>query len=81
MGADVTPAGFRPTGAAPARRPAPVCAVSLIDRRTGRLHRINGTPLVLYTRQPDVALSELMEGRDPSHWHARIEPLGQEPMR
>jgi hypothetical protein len=52
------------------------CAVHLIDRRTGRTHRVNGSPLVLFTRRPDEAAAELLEGRDRSIWEARIEPLG-----
>lgn len=54
------------------------CAVRLIDRRTGRPHRINGAPLVVYTRQPHLAVAELLRGRDPALWEARIEPLGTE---
>ena len=61
--------------------PAPVlsptaCAVHLIDRRTGQSHRINGRPLVLFTRRPDEAVAELLEGRDASVWEARVEPIG-----
>ncbi|MBL8562460.1 MAG: hypothetical protein JNN06_09280 [Gemmobacter sp.] len=54
----------------------PTCAVRLVDRRTGALHRINGTPLTLYTRRPQEAAAELLAGRDPAHWEARIEQLG-----
>ena len=53
----------------------PTCAVRLVDRRTGALHRINGTPLTLFTRRPAEAVAELLAGRDPAHWEARIEPL------
>lgn len=51
-------------------------AVRLIDRRTGQTHRINGSPLVILTRRPDVAAAELLEGRDPAVWEARIDPIG-----
>lgn len=51
------------------------CAVRLIDRRTGTAHRINGTPLVIFTREPGVAVAELLDGRDLSVWEARIETL------
>ncbi len=51
------------------------CAVRLVDRRTGQTHRINGRPLVLYTRNPADAVADLLEGRDPSVWEARIEPI------
>lgn len=53
------------------------CSVRLIDRRTGRTHRINGSPLVLFTNRPDEAAAELLQGRDAAVWEARIEPLGQ----
>lgn len=51
------------------------CAVRLIDRRTGQTHRINGRPLVLYTRNPAEAVADLLEGRDATVWEARIEPI------
>ncbi len=49
------------------------CAVRLIDRRTGQTHRINGSPLVLFTRNPTEAIAELLRGRDASVWEARVE--------
>ena len=52
------------------------CAVHLIDRRTGQSHRINGRPLVLFTRTPDEAAAGLLHGRDASVWEARVEPIG-----
>ena len=52
------------------------CAVRLIDRRTGQTHRINGSPLMLFTKTPEVAAAELLSGRDASVWEARIEPIG-----
>lgn len=52
------------------------CAVRLIDRRTGLTHRINGSPLVLFTRNPAEAVAELLAGRDASVWEARVEPIG-----
>jgi hypothetical protein len=51
------------------------CSVGLIDRRTGAAHRINGAPLVVFTRRPDEAAADLMDGRDPAVWEVRIEPL------
>jgi hypothetical protein len=70
--------GLMPTG-----RPAPslraaTCAVRLIDRRTGAAHRINGSPLVIYTREPHAAAADLLAGRDPSFWEVRVEPLERE---
>ncbi|MCT8331492.1 hypothetical protein [Albidovulum sediminis] len=52
------------------------CAVRLVDRRTGRTHRINGSPLILFTRSPDEAVAELLSGRDAAVWEARVEPIG-----
>jgi hypothetical protein len=54
----------------------PTCAVRLIDRRTGSVHRINGTPLVVFTRNPDEAAADLLQGRDGSLWEARIDRIG-----
>lgn len=56
-----------------------LAAVRLIDRRTGRAHRINGTPLVLYTRNPAEAVAELLRGRDPRNWETRIEAIPSSP--
>ncbi len=53
------------------------CSVRLIDRRTGQTHRINGSPLVLFTRRPEEAVAELLAGRDATVWEARIEPIGR----
>ncbi|MFN3276248.1 MAG: hypothetical protein ACK41U_16435 [Paracoccus sp. (in: a-proteobacteria)] len=57
----------------PARRP--LCAITLIDRRTGRPHRVNGAPLVALSRDPDHAAAELLTGRDIRLWETRIQPL------
>lgn len=51
------------------------CAVQLFDRRTGRAHRINGTPLVIFTRNPAAAVADLLQGRDPANWEARIHEI------
>ncbi|QYZ70069.1 hypothetical protein [Neotabrizicola shimadae] len=55
-----------------------LCAVSLIDRRTGRPHRVNGAPLLVFTRTPDSAATDLMRGRDPDIWETRIDLIGRE---
>ena len=49
--------------------------VSLIDRRTGRAHRVSGSPLVRFTHDPQSAVRELLDGRDSRLWETRIEPL------
>ncbi|SCX85895.1 hypothetical protein [Paracoccus tibetensis] len=54
---------------------APLCAITLIDRRTGRPHRVNGAALVALSRDPDGAAAELLAGRDPRIWSARVQPL------
>ncbi|MCZ8077627.1 MAG: hypothetical protein O9289_15255 [Rhodobacteraceae bacterium] len=71
-------------GRAMSAMPAPLsqaCAVRLIDRRTGQTHRINGSPLVLFTKSPDEAVAELLSGRDAAVWEARVEPIGTAPRK
>jgi hypothetical protein len=51
-------------------------AVCLIDRRTGQPHRVNGSALVLFTRSPEEAAADLLQGRDTTVWEVLIEPLG-----
>lgn len=51
------------------------CAVRLMDRRTGAVHRVNGTPLMIVTRNPQAAAVELLDGRDPTLWEAWVEPF------
>jgi hypothetical protein len=53
------------------------CAVRLIDRRTGLTHRVNGSPLLIFTRNPAEAVADLLEGRDASVWETRVEALGE----
>lgn len=69
----VPAAGRRPDIAPSAQGMNRACAVHLIDRRTGAAHRINGTPLVIFTHDPQAAAAELLEGRDPANWEARVE--------
>lgn len=54
------------------------CSVRLIDRRTGRTHRVNGAPMVVQSREPHRTASEMLRGRDPAIWEARIEVLRPE---
>lgn len=65
----------RATAARSAARPQ-TCAVRLIDRRTGQTHRVNGSPLLIFTKSPGEAAEDLLAGRDRSLWEARIEPIG-----
>lgn len=51
------------------------CAVRLIDRRTGRPHRVNGRAVVLFSSRPETAAAELLMGRDASVWEVRIEQI------
>lgn len=55
--------------------PGSVCAVTLVDRRTGAALRLNGSRVVIYTRSPEIAAQELLAGRDPSVWDLRVQPL------
>lgn len=52
-----------------------LCAVTLIDRRTGSPARRNGTRLQVLTRNPQTAAADFLAGRDPLVWDVRIEPL------
>jgi hypothetical protein len=68
--------------AQPSNRVTPqVCAVRLIDRRTGSVHRVNGAPLVIFARDTAAATAELMANRDQSLWDIRIDPLPVEVTR
>lgn len=58
------------------RTASATCAVRLVDRRTGLTHRVNGSPLVIFTRNPAEAIADLLEGRDARVWEARIDPIG-----
>lgn len=51
------------------------CAVQLFDRRTGSVHRINGAALIVFTRDPEAAVADLLEGRDPALWEVRVSDL------
>lgn len=68
------PAGTAMAGMTPAA--GATCAVRLVDRRTGQTHRVNGSPLTIFTKAPDEAARELLRNRDAAVWEARIEPLG-----
>ncbi len=61
--------------AANAANAAPVCAVRLINRRTGMVHRINGAPLVMFTRTPQDATQDLLRNRDATEWGVLVETL------
>ncbi|WP_104490925.1 MULTISPECIES: hypothetical protein [Paracoccus] len=53
----------------------PRYAVSLIDRRTGKPHRISDIPLRLITCEPFETARELMRDRDPARWDTAIDRL------
>ena len=61
--------------------PRQTFAVQLVDRRTGRIHRVNGSPQVLLTHQPEHAAAELLKGRDAAVWEARIDAIEQKVTR
>lgn len=54
---------------------APRYAVSPIDRRTARPHRISDIPLRPITGVPFETACELMRHRDPSRWDTAIHRL------
>ncbi|WP_233253258.1 hypothetical protein [Paracoccus binzhouensis] len=58
-----------------AAMPTPRYAVSLIDRRTGRPHRISDIPLRLITCEPFETARDLMRDRDPALWDTAIHRL------
>lgn len=62
-------------------RPAPLCVVRLIDRRTGAQHRVNGMPLSVFTHSPQATITDMMSGRDPALWEARVDLMDQMPRR
>ncbi|MDR5651175.1 hypothetical protein [Ruixingdingia sedimenti] len=49
--------------------------VSLIDRRTGATHRVNGAPLRLFSADPEATAGALLRNRDPRHWETRVARL------
>ncbi|ESW59762.1 MAG: hypothetical protein Q27BPR15_15690 [Rhodobacter sp. CACIA14H1] len=51
------------------------CAISLIDRRTGSVHRVNGAPLTVFSRNPAEAAADLLRHRDASLWDVRIDTI------
>lgn len=61
---------------APLQQANATCSVQLIDRRTGASHRVGGAILQVFTRTPDQAVAEMLAGRDPAVWEARVSPLG-----
>ncbi|MCE6951315.1 hypothetical protein LAZ40_16565 [Cereibacter sphaeroides] len=54
-------------------RPAgPVWSLHLVNRETGDVLRLNGMPLVIYTRDASEGLAALLEDRDPRLWRAEV---------
>lgn len=53
----------------------PLFSVRLVDRRTGSVPKLNGIPLAMMTRQPKLAVTNLMRGRNRAVWRAEIEPV------
>lgn len=51
------------------------CAVQLIDRRAGAPHRRDGRALTVLTHQPEQAAADLLRGRNPALWKARVDRL------
>jgi hypothetical protein len=57
---------------------APLFAVTLIDTRTGRPHRVAGSVMTLFTRDPDEAEQELLRDRDRGLWKVEVRGFGPE---
>jgi hypothetical protein len=55
-------------GRATAWRRRSIWAVSLVDRESGEPHRVDGVPLVVLSKDRDLAIRDLMDGRDPRIW-------------
>lgn len=72
IGYNVHPAAARQ---AVMRGTAGTCVVRLVDRRTGLTQRVGGRPQVIFSRYPQEAAAELLEGRDRSIWEVRIDPI------
>lgn len=53
----------------------PLGAITLVDRRTRRPHRVNGAALMAFSRDPAQAATDLLAGRDARFRDARIQPL------
>lgn len=60
------------------RRVRALFAVQLVDRLTGKPHRIGDVPVAILTQQPDAAATELMRNRDATRWTVRAEPVERE---
>ena len=73
--AALTPASWEASRKGTAMGMRGTCVVRLIDRRTGLTHKVGGSPLVIFTRDPALAASELLEGRDRSIWEVRVDPI------
>lgn len=50
-------------------------AICLVDRRTGQVHRVNGAPMSVLTRDPDGAVADLTSRRNPEIWEARVQRI------
>uniref|UniRef100_A4WQN7 Uncharacterized protein n=1 Tax=Cereibacter sphaeroides (strain ATCC 17025 / ATH 2.4.3) TaxID=349102 RepID=A4WQN7_CERS5 len=54
------------------RDASPVWSLHLVHRETGDVLRLNGMPLVIYTRDATEGLAALLEDRDPRLWRAEV---------
>ncbi|MGP3699705.1 hypothetical protein [Rhodobacter sp. NSM] len=57
----------------------PVWSLHLVHRETGEVLRLNGLPLVIYTRDAAEGLASLLRNRDPQLWRAEMTPVGGHP--
>ena len=58
-----------PNQTAPRRN---LCAVRLIDRNSGQAHHVSGQPMTMFTRDPALALSDVLSREDAARWDIEI---------
>lgn len=59
----------------------PVWCLHLVNRVTGDVLRLNGMPLVIYTRDASEGVASLLEDRDPRQWRAEVSRVEGPPRR
>lgn len=59
------------------RAASPVWSLHLVHRETGDVLRLNGMPLVIFTRDATEGLVSLLEDRDPRLWRAEVSQVAE----
>jgi hypothetical protein len=55
--------------------PDPTWQIRLVNKQTGDYLRLNGRTFAAYAKNPEAALSALMERRDPAKWEPELSRL------